>query len=67
LKEDVRVDVFALPNIAGQLYVLRGHFGRSGTGNIALDQIGKGLGEFLRACLADIPVSLLEESGESAS
>lgn len=67
LKEEVTVDAFSLPNIAGQLYVLRGHFGRSGTSNIALDQIGKGLGEFLRACVADIPVSLLEKSREPVS
>jgi hypothetical protein len=59
LAAEVRVETFPLPNIFGQLYVLRGQFGRSGTSNIALDQIGKGLGEFLRSCLADIPVSLL--------
>jgi hypothetical protein len=59
LADHVTVDVFPLPNIAGQLYVLRGQFGRSGTSNISLDQIGKGLAEFLRACIAEIPVSLL--------
>jgi hypothetical protein len=59
LAEDVRVDAFPLPNVHGILYVLRGHFGRSSTSNIMLDQIGKGLGEFLRACVVEIPVSLL--------
>jgi len=61
LAEGVRVDAFPLPNVHGILYVLRGQFGRSGTSNIMLDQIGKGLGEFLRACVVDIPVALLEE------
>jgi hypothetical protein len=60
LAEEVRVDTFPLPNVNGQLYVLRGHLGRSGTSNIALDQIGKGLGEFLRACVVEIPVALLD-------
>jgi hypothetical protein len=60
LADNVKVDAFPLPNIHGILFVLRGHFGRSGTSNIMLDQIGKGLGEFLRACVVDIPVALLE-------
>lgn len=59
LRPEVRVDAFDLPNILARLFVLRGQFGRSGTSNIALDQIGKGLGEFLRACRVDLPVSLL--------
>ena len=67
LREEVTVDAFPLPNIDGVLYVLRGHFGRSGTSNIALDQIGKGLGEFLRACVAEIPVALLEEAADPVS
>ena len=40
--------------------------GRSGTGNIGLDQIGKGLGEFLRSCTADIPIQLLEDAKQPA-
>ena len=66
LADHVVVEVFALPNLDGQLYILRGHFGRSGTGNIGLDQIGKGLGEFLRSCIVDIPISLLEAVEEVA-
>jgi hypothetical protein len=66
LAEDVVVDAFPLPNIDGQLYVLRHHFGRSGTGNIGLDQIGKGLGEFLRSCIVDIPVRFLEGAEQAA-
>lgn len=67
LAESVRVDAFPLPNIHGILFVLRGHFGRSGTSNIMLDQIGKGLGEFLRACEVDIPVAFLEREPQSAA
>jgi hypothetical protein len=66
LAENTVVEAFPLPNLDGQLYVLRGHFGRSGTGNIGLDQIGKGLGEFLRSCTADIPVRLLEDARQAA-
>jgi hypothetical protein len=45
--------------VHGILFVLRGHFGRSGTSNIMLDQIGKGPAEFLRACVVETLVSLL--------
>ena len=62
LAEHTVVEAFPLPNLDGQLFVLRGHFGRSGTGNIGLDQIGKGLGEFLRSCSADIPIRFLENA-----
>mgnify|MGYP003350433310 CR=1 FL=1 len=37
-----------LPNINGLLFVLKGYFGTSGTGNIALDQIGKAVSEMER-------------------
>ncbi|MDG2002551.1 MAG: DUF1446 domain-containing protein [Novosphingobium sp.] len=67
LAENVRVDAFPLPNISGVLFVLRGQFGRSGTSNIMLDQIGKGLGEFLRACVVEIPESLIEKASKAAS
>jgi hypothetical protein len=47
--------------------VLKGYFGPSGSGNIALDPIGKGLGEFLRARLVDVPVELLEAKEVAAA
>jgi hypothetical protein len=53
--------VHELPNVAGLLFVLKGYFGASGSGNIALDPIGKGIGEFLRARLVEAPVELLEK------
>jgi hypothetical protein len=59
LRQDVGVEVHELPNVAGLLFVLKGYFGESGSGNIALDPIGKAIGEFLRARLVDAPVELL--------
>jgi hypothetical protein len=59
LRQDVGVEVHELPNVRGLLFVLKGYFGASGSGNIALDPIGKGIGEFLRARLVDAPVELL--------
>lgn len=61
LHDDVRVERYELPNVHGIELVLRDFFGTSGSGNIGLDQIGKGVGEFLRARLVDIPRALLEE------
>jgi hypothetical protein len=60
LRQDVVVETHEMPNLNGLLFVLKGYFGPSGSGNIALDPIGKGLGEFLRARLVDVPVALLE-------
>jgi hypothetical protein len=48
-----------LPNVRGLMIVLKGYFGASGSGNIALDPIGKGIGEFLRARMVDLPAELL--------
>jgi hypothetical protein len=59
LRQDVGVEVHELPNVAGLLFILKGYFGESGSGNIALDPIGKAIGEFLRARLVDAPVELL--------
>jgi hypothetical protein len=60
LRQDVGVEVHEMANLSGLLVILKGYFGESGSGNIALDPIGKGLGEFLRARLADVPVELVE-------
>jgi hypothetical protein len=61
LRQDVRVKRHELANVHGLLFILHGYFGASGSGNIGLDQIGKALGEFLRAKLVDVPVDLLDE------
>lgn len=64
LPDDVRVERHLLPNLHGIEFVLHGYFGRSGSGNIHLDQIGKALGEFLRARHVDVPVSLVNAMQE---
>nr|WP_217895047.1 hypothetical protein [Sphingobium sp. Z007] len=58
LDPSVKVERHDLPNINGLLFVLKGYFGTSGTGNIALDQIGKAAGEFLRARTIQVPMAL---------
>ena len=62
LNPSVQVERHDLPNINGLLFVLKGYFGTSGTGNIALDQIGKAAGEFLRARFVEAPVVLLDDA-----
>jgi hypothetical protein len=59
LRQDVTVERHELPNVNGLLFVLKGYFGESGTGNIGLDQIGKAAGEFLRARIVSVPADLL--------
>ncbi|WP_157218137.1 acyclic terpene utilization AtuA family protein [Flavisphingomonas formosensis] len=59
LRQDIVVERHELPNVRGLLFVLRGYFGDSGSGNIGLDPIGKGIGEFLRARHVDVPVALI--------
>jgi hypothetical protein len=60
LAQDVRVERFELDNINGLLFTLHGYFGVSGSGCVALDNLGKALGEFLRARVVDVPVELLD-------
>lgn len=55
----VSVERYDLPNIKGLIFVLRDYFGVSGSGNVGLDQIGKALGEFLRARTVLAPAALL--------
>lgn len=57
--DHVTVHRHALPNLRGLSFVLAGYFAPSGSANLALDQIGKSLGEFLRARHVDVPAVLL--------
>lgn len=57
--EDVAIERYEQPNLHGISFVLRGYFPPSGSANLALDQIGKSLGEFLRARHVDVPTALL--------
>jgi hypothetical protein len=55
----VAIERYEQPNLHGISFVLRGYFPPSGSANLALDQIGKSLGEFLRARHVDVPTALL--------
>ncbi|MBT2385293.1 acyclic terpene utilization AtuA family protein [Streptomyces sp. ISL-11] len=57
--EGVDVERYEQPLLHGISFVLKGYFSPSGSANLDLDQIGKSLGEFLRARHVDIPASLL--------
>ncbi|MEV5714703.1 acyclic terpene utilization AtuA family protein [Amycolatopsis mediterranei] len=57
--EEVEIERYEQPNLHGISFVLRGYFPPSGSANLALDQIGKSLGEFLRARHVDVPTALL--------
>jgi hypothetical protein len=56
---EVTIERHALPNLRALLFVLRGQLAPSSSSGLSLDQLGKGLGEFLRARHADIPLALL--------
>jgi hypothetical protein len=56
--DHVTVVRYRLPNLRGLSFVLTGYLAPSGSANLALDQIGKSLGEFLRARHVDVPVDL---------
>ncbi|MDQ7807362.1 acyclic terpene utilization AtuA family protein [Amycolatopsis sp. A133] len=56
---EVAVERHELPNLRALCFVLRGYLAPSSSSGLSLDQLGKGLGEFLRARHADIPLSLL--------
>jgi hypothetical protein len=60
LREGVTVERHELPNLKGLLFVLGGYFGASAAGCAILDNLGKGVGEFLRTQLVDVPVELLQ-------
>jgi hypothetical protein len=55
----LEVEVFALPRLGGVNVVLHGLLGRGVAASTRFDPQAKGLGEYLRSRLADLPVSLL--------
>lgn len=61
VEPQVVVERYPLPNLRGLMFVLRDYFGTSGSANLALDQIGKSLGEFLRARHVDVPTAYLAD------
>lgn len=60
LPDSVTVERYEQSRLRGVSFVLKGYFAPSGSANLALDMIGKSLGEFLRARHVDIPQALLQ-------
>ncbi len=56
---DKPVDVYLLPSLRAVNVVIRGHLGRGVADGVGLDPQAKGLGEWVRAQLVDIPERLL--------
>jgi len=54
------VDVYALPNLLAVNVVVAGLLGRGVAANASIDPQGKGLGEYVRARLVDLPTTLLD-------
>ncbi|HEX7355906.1 MAG TPA: acyclic terpene utilization AtuA family protein [Mycobacteriales bacterium] len=59
---DLAVERYALPGIRALNFVLIGLLGEGVASSTRLDAQAKGLGEYLRAKVVDVPVSLLESS-----
>ncbi|WP_433042049.1 acyclic terpene utilization AtuA family protein [Dactylosporangium sp. CS-033363] len=57
--DEVVIERYEQPRLRGISFVLRGYFPPSGSANLALDSIGKSLGEFLRARHVAVPTALL--------
>ncbi len=57
--ESVVIERYEQPNLRGISFVLRDYLPPSGSANLALDQIAKSLGEFLRARHVEVPTTLL--------
>ncbi|MEV7098343.1 acyclic terpene utilization AtuA family protein [Amycolatopsis sp. NPDC051045] len=56
---EVTVERYELPNLRALCFVLGGYLAPSSSAGLSLDQLGKGVGEFLRARHVDIPLSVL--------
>ncbi len=55
----ITIKRYELPKLRGLCFVLQGYLAPSSSAGLSLDQLGKSLGEFLRARHVDVPVSLL--------
>jgi hypothetical protein len=60
--EGLDVDRYELPNLRALNFVLRGVLGRGVAASTRTDAQAKGLGEYLRAKVADIPVTLVDDA-----
>jgi hypothetical protein len=59
----LRVDRYELPNLRALNFVIVGILGEGVASSVRFDPQAKGLGEYLRSRLADIPVALIERLG----
>ncbi|GAB3279402.1 acyclic terpene utilization AtuA family protein [Parasphingorhabdus pacifica] len=63
---DLRIDRYRLPNLFALNFVVIGLLGRGVAASTRLDPQAKALGEQLRACLVDVPESLLTTASSSS-
>jgi len=54
------IEVYPLPNLLAVNVVVAGLLGRGVAANASIDPQGKGLGEYVRARLVDLPITLLD-------
>jgi hypothetical protein len=60
--KNLEVQRYELPNIRSLNFVIVGLLGEGVASSVRLDPQAKGLGEYLRAKIVDVPVDLLESS-----
>jgi hypothetical protein len=60
---ELRVDRYALPNLLALNFVVVGLLGEGVSSSTRVDPQAKGLGEWLRARVVDLPVELLDSQG----
>ena len=60
---ELRVDRYALPNLLALNFVVVGLLGEGVSSSTRVDPQAKGLGEWLRARIVDLPVELLDSQG----
>jgi hypothetical protein len=64
---DLDVDRYELPNLRALNFVIGGLLGRGVAASVRTDPQAKGLGEYLRAKVVEIPLTLLGEASDAAS
>jgi hypothetical protein len=60
---ELAVERYELPNLRALNFVIRGLLGRGVADSTRLDPQAKGLGEYFRAQLVDVPLAILGERG----
>jgi hypothetical protein len=65
--DELEIQRFELPNLRAVNFVIRGLLGRGVAASTRLDPQAKGLGEYLRAKVVELPARLLEPAVETAA